>query len=319
MSFILSEPYARVYESFMAFASLRVTGQGYGTLEKNVRLVLKWFEREDIILEEATIQDALSFRYAESSRTKKDGNPVSSGTVCNRLKAARSVFRWMVLKEMRKTNPFDEVKNPRVGEPLSRNVLTEAQMGVLLEKLTAFDEAGDEKRRVRRYRVHVIAEVLYASGLRIAEAASLIPDNVDVRQRLIYVPEGKGQKARVAFLTSYASDVLRLYLEEGRAFVFGSYDRPNSHTLFGAWHGRLMAVVNEEVEAVCRSLDLPVITSHGFRHSLGTHLLRNGCDMRHIQAILGHERLATTEVYTRVDKDELRESLDTFHPRRMHG
>jgi len=61
-----------------------------------------------------------------------------------------------------------------------------------------------------------------------------------------------------------------------------------------------------------------VITSHGFRHSLGTHLLRSGCDMRHIQVILGHEALSTTQIYTKVDKEDLKKSLDAFHPRRWN-
>ncbi len=182
--------------------------------------------------------------------------------------------------------------------------------------IAVFDLAGNGTY-VKNNRLHVIAELLYASGLRIAEAASLIPDNLDLRQRLVYVPEGKGQKARIAFLSGFACDVLACYLEQGRTAVLGPYGRLYGNALFGANSGRIMAVVNEELASVCRELDIPVISSRGFRCSLGTHLLKRGCDMRHIQVILGHDRLATTQVYTRVDKDEIRESLDTFHPRQM--
>ncbi len=317
MGTVLSEAYAGIYQSFLSYAEPRVTKQGYETLAQNTRIVLQWFETEDILLPLATIQDAMAYRAAESRRVKRDGNLISSGTVCNRLKAARSLFHWMVLEGLRSTNPFDEVKNPRIAEPLSRNVLGEAQMGCLLEKLSHFHEVPDRQQRIRRYRLHVIAELLYASGLRIAEAASLISDNLDLRQRLIYVPEGKGQKARIAFLSGFASDVLSSYLAHGRTVVLGTYYRPYGHLLFGANAQRIGTVVNEDLASVCHELEIPVITSHGFRYSLGTHLLKNGCDMRHIQAILGHERLGTTQIYTRVDKDEIRESLDTFHPRRF--
>jgi site-specific recombinase XerD len=317
MGRVLSEAYAGLYQSFMAYSEPRVTKQGYETLAKNTLVVLKWFETEDILLTDATIQDAVAFRAAESRRITKAGHPVTSGTVTNRLKAARSLFKWMTLEGLRMTNPFDEVKNPRQSEPLSRNVLNETQMGMLLEKLSAFHEMPNLRNRLRRYRVHVIAEVLYASGLRIAEASSLVPDNIDLRQRLIYVPEGKGQKARIAFLSGFASDVLSCYLEKGRSAVLKSFQRRCGHTVFGARPGRVTAVVNEELASVCWELELPVISSHGFRYSLGTHLLKRGCDMRHIQAILGPERLGTTQIYTKVDKDEIRSSLDTFHPRRM--
>jgi site-specific recombinase XerD len=317
MGTVLSEAYASLYQSFLAYAEPRVTKQGYGTLAKNTRIVMKWFEDEDILLTGATIQDALSFRSAESRRITKEGNPVSSGTVCNRLKAARSLFRWLTLEGLRKDNPFDEVSNPRSADVLSRNVLNEAQMSCLLGKLIRFHEVPDRRQRLRRYRLHVIAELLYASGLRIAEAARLVPDNLDLRQRLVYVPEGKGQKSRIAFLSGFACDVLFCYLEQGRKAVLGPYYHTYADTLFGANSGRIMAVVNEELSSVCRELELPVISSHGFRYSLGTHLLKNGCDMRHIQEILGHERLATTQIYTRVDKDELKKSIDTYHPRKI--
>lgn len=317
MGTVLSEAYAEIYQSFLAYAETQVTKQGYETLAKNTRIVLKWFEDEDILLADAAIQDAVAFRASEARRITREGHPVSSGTVSNRLKAARRLFHWMTLEGLRQTNPFDEVKNPKTASILSRNVLTEAQMNLLLEKLSRFHEIPERRQRRRRYRVHVIAELLYASGLRIAEAASLVSDNLDLRQRLIYVPEGKGQKARIAFLSGYACDILSCYLEQGRSAVLGPYSRLYGHTLFGAHAGRIMAVVNEELEDVCHELEIPVISSHGFRYSLGTHLLRHGCDMRHIQAILGHEKLATTQIYTRVDKDEIRESLDTFHPRRL--
>jgi site-specific recombinase XerD len=172
--------------------------------------------------------------------------------------------------------------------------------------------------RLERYRLQVIGEFLYATGLRISEAASLTPDNIDTLSRTVYVAEGKGRTSRLAFMTGFAAEVMAHYLNRGRKAVLGGGNGKHGHTLFGTCPERLMVVVNKGLLKTCTLLDLPVITSHGFRHSLGTHLLHAGCDMRYIQVILGHERLRTTQVYTRVDKEELRESLDKYHPRRRH-
>jgi site-specific recombinase XerD len=171
-------------------------------------------------------------------------------------------------------------------------------------------------QRLRRYRLHVIAEFLYATGLRITEAAMLIPPNIDTVSRIVYIPEGKGGKARLAFMTGFAAEVMEPYLNRGRHPILAAGSRKYGHTVFGTHPERLMALVNQELKKTCGALDLPVISSHGFRHSLGTHLLHGGCDMRYIQLILGHESLQSTQVYTRVDKEELKDSLDRFHPRR---
>jgi site-specific recombinase XerD len=109
------------------------------------------------------------------------------------------------------------------------------------------------------------------------------------------------------------------YLNRARRAVLSKSGRKYGNTVFGVHPERLTAVVNQELKKNCRALDLPAITSRGFRHSLGTHLLRAGCDMRYIQAVLGHDSLQSTQVYTRVDKDELKDSLDRFHPRRRQS
>jgi len=234
-----------------------------------------------------------------------------AGTCCNALKAARVLFRYLVTSGRRDSNPFLAVRYPRLPHRISRNVLTEAQMNALLERLRQFTS-------IEQYKIHVIAELLYATGLRIAEAASLEPKDIDIRQRLVNVREGKGGKSRTAFLTGYAADVLECYLAQGRDAVLRNYHgpRPQGHTIFCVGFARLKQEINHALRETCRVLELPVITSHGFRHSLGTHLLRAGCDMRHIQVILGHDRLRTTQVYTHVDKDDVKASLDAHHPRK---
>jgi integrase/recombinase XerD len=308
-------PLADLADAFLASQKLLVSVQGFTTLRGLTFRMLAWFDAEELDTQTITIQDALRYQAYLSERLTKDGQKIGTGTMLNYLKTARRFFSYLVQIELLATNPFLELKQPRLGKHLSRNVLTEAQMGKLLSALERFDELPTLMRRLRRYRVHVVAELLYATGLRIAEAGALRPADLDLSQRLVYVRAGKGGVPRTAFLTAYACEVLARYLASGRERVMVLRDRCHGDTLFGAGKGQLAMLVNAELHELCTELEIPVITTHGFRHSLGTHLLRAGADMRHIQVILGHEALATTQIYTQVDKDDLKRSLDTFHPR----
>jgi len=315
MGYVLSYHSACLMDEFLASEKPKVSLQGYTSLEGLTRRVLTWFDNEELDLRQVGINEAMQFASWIAERQTDEGQPYAVGTVCNYLKVARRFFAFLVLTERIRTNPFAEVRYPRVPQHLSRNVLSEAQMGCLLRELGRFDEAPTWQEMMRRYRVHVIAEFLYATGLRIAEACSLCVHHLDLEHRLVYVPHGKGGQPRTAFLTGYAGEVMSRYLAGGREKVLAGFERQYAHTLFGLHWQRLAAVVNKELALVCQSLGMPAITTHGFRHSLGTHLLRAGCDMRYIQVILGHEALQTTQIYTRVDKDDLRRSLDAFHPR----
>lgn len=315
MNYELATADADLYEEFLAAVKRRVTSQGFTSLAGRVKRVLQWFEAEELDILEVTIREALRYQSYLAEHRDESGEFYTTGTMHNYLKAARSFFEYLRTSERIEENPFMELRYPRLSEHLSRNVLTEAQMGALLRELGRFDELPVWWMRERRYRVHVLAEVLYATGLRISEACSLIDSDFDLANRLVYLREGKGGKPRVAYLTEYAAAVVKRYIETGRAATRHGYMRAMGDRTFGANAGRVMSVMNRELETVCVSLGLPVITSHGFRHSLGTHLLRSGADMRYIQAILGHECLGTTQIYTHVDKEDLKKSLDQHHPR----
>lgn len=125
----------------------------------------------------------------------------------------------------------------------------------------------------------------------------------------------KGGRERVAFLGEYAKELLTIYVHRMRPLIFTELNERNSHLLFGVKRVGLNEVVNATLNRVARKLGHKGFTSHKFRHALGYHLLRAGCGIRHIQEILGHKCLRSTEVYTKVDKEELKKVLDTCHPR----
>lgn len=257
----------------------------------------------------------MQFKTDVSKRKTKAGTLISKGTIQNYIKAARGIYSFLMMTEAVKSNPFSEVEYPPSSNHISRNILTESQMNRLLGSLERYYMIQNPRKKSRRYVSHVLAEFLYATGLRIEEASRLMESDIDTIHRYVYVRKGKGGKPRIAFLNGYAADVMRLYLKKGKRIADSIIYGERRSTAFSAEKNVLASLFNREIREICTELDIPVITSHGFRHSLGTHLLRAGCDIRKIQAILGHEKLSSTQIYTRVYSEDLKKSIDEYHPR----
>jgi len=303
-----------LYREFLDYYRFRVSRQGYQTIKNLCRYVIVWFEKKGIPLEEATIQDAMEYR--KELYDPEDGQKVSAGSIYNRLKMGRKLFKFMVKFGKRQTNPFLEVRYPRLPDGISRNILNEMQMNRLMDALSMFHNAETADKRLEKYRAHVAAVLLYATGMRISEAAGLLPEDVDIKRREVIIHSGKGGKSRIAFLTGYAADVLDYYIRYGRPTLLKRRWRKHGNRLFGADVATLASAVNRELKKTCKELKIPVITCHGLRHSLGAHLLHAGCDVRHIQIILGHDKLNSTQRYTRVDRDDLKNIIDRYSPQK---
>lgn len=317
MNYTLSEHYNTLYNEYINHEKNLVSQQGFISLKNRTRFVLKWFEKEKNSPENATITDALNFKEYICKKTKINGKCISTGTMLNYLKAAKKLFKYLLLTDRIKTNPFEEITNPRIPKHISRNVLTESQMNCLLNKLKDFNSTSSAKESLNRYCCHVYSEFLYATGLRANEAASLVLSDIDLNQRTVYVSSGKGGKARTAYMTSYAANIMKIFIEDTRKIVFYKTYIKQKQLVFGLSSHSLEEKLNKELKKVCTELKIPIITSHGFRHSLGTHLLRAGCDIRYIQTILGHDSIESTQIYTTVYKEDLKMSLDKYHPRQL--
>lgn len=214
---------------------------------------------------------------------------------------------WLVETGAVRANPF--YRMPRVKEPknLPRDIPTVAELHEGLEGLRTFWKAPTIRERRQLYRLHVIAELLYATGMRLNELAHLVEDDIDWDHRIVHIRVAKGGLEREAYLSEYAAMVLRIYVTSMREAVNRYHD---SATLFGCADAHTMdQSLNRRLKATFG------FTSHTFRHTVGTHLLKAGCDLRFIQLILGHEDLDSTAVYTKVSKEDLRGQLDAFHPR----
>lgn len=310
----LSARTASLIAAFLEEERPKVTEQGYKSIERLVRQVGYWLDEAELEAAEVSIREALAWQCTLAGKRNAEGRPYQAGTVNNHLKAARRFFDYLVKTGAAYANPFRTLRRVKIGDHLSENALTVEQMGRLLDSLSRFDELTPWWRRLKVYRVHAAAELMYSAGLRAAEAAALEPVDLDLASRTVWVRSGRSGQGRTAFLTNYATDVLGEYLKQ-RSALFHSYERVYGHTLFGTGYERLREVVNEVLAETCAALGLPMITSYGFRTSLGAHLVEAGCDLRHVQLLLGFRNLGSTQTYLRRCKESLRNAVDAAHPR----
>jgi integrase/recombinase XerD len=300
------------FKEYLALAGF--TAEGVKKGGRMIRKFYRFLDEHGYEAEEMRAREARRYERWLIETGKDDGEKYAAGTIRNLLKVCSRFYEYLRKKGAVPDNPFLEIKKIKCRRGIPKNVLKEGEMNRLLRELSRYLEEEGLFNQIARYQAHVIAELQYATGLRIAEVAGLKEEDIDFDREIIRVRHGKGGKDRAAFLNEYACRILRLYCDEIRPFIMGRYARRNTG-IFGSGAGHLAAKVNRVLREACSRLGCDKITTHGFRHSLGYHLLRSGCDIRYIQEILGHESLRTTEIYTQVDKEDLRQVLDEFHPR----
>ncbi len=249
---------------------------------------------------------------------------LSASSIGGRLAAIRSMYRHAARQGWISTNPVAGVRSPKRPGRLPR-VLSVEDAAHLVEAprgLAARPASGPmgERAAATARRDAAILELLYATGMRISELASLTLDRVDLAQRRLRVI-GKGAKERELLFGDPAALVLRGYLAEGRP-VLAARAAAGTHAATGQLflnssggpltdRGARM-VVDRWVTAS----QVPANTSpHTLRHSFATHLLEGGADLRTVQELLGHARLATTQTYTHLSDASLRSAYRSAHPR----
>ena len=204
------------------------------------------------------------------------------------------------------TDPAAAIEYPRQEKRLPRGVLTVAEARAIVE--------APDLSTLMGLRDRAILETIYATGVRAGELGSLKREDVDTEERLLLLL-GKGRKDRNVPLTRAAAEAIEAYLAYGRPRMSGAR---KSQLLFLAHRGGKMhdAHLNDVVgKAAFRAGVKRHATCHTLRHSVATHLLKGGADIRHIQMLLGHSSLQTTERYTRVEVSDLKEVMKRAHPR----
>lgn len=236
---------------------------------------------------------------------QKDGGARSS--VARRIAAFRSFFKYLVKREIIELDPTEGLRAPKQPRRLPKVVSEE-----LIEHLMNAPDA----RTPTGLRDRAILETLYATGLRVSELLGLKVQDIDVRSDEISVI-GKRNKERLVLVGSRAVDALSCYIDHGRPKLAANNQKPPD-SLFLGYRGTSMVpssiqrIVSKHVEQVSSTLK---ISPHTLRHSFATHLMNHGADLRSVQELLGHESVVTTQIYTHVSRERLKEVYDRAHPR----
>ena len=240
-----------------------------------------------------------------------DAHQYSAATLARKIATLRSFFKWAARNKLSATNPMVAIRTPRQTKRLPK--------AITIEQVEQLLSAPDEKD-VLGTRDRALLQTLYSTGLRVSELVGLTFADVDFEQKVLRV-KGKGNKDRLVPLGQRAMDTMGRYVERLRTdprFASVLKGEADKTPLFINKHGKRLSS-----RSVRRKLDKYLglvgldssISPHTLRHTFATHLLDNGADLRSVQALLGHQSLSTTQVYTHLSGQRLREAYDKAHPR----
>lgn len=254
----------------------------------------------------------VTYRYRRSKAEGTPPKPLASRSRWDAMAAVCRLFRWLVASRFLVADPSASIQLGQRKRFSPVNVLTEEEAARLL--------AVPDTRTLIGLRDRALLELLYSSGLRRAEASVLDVTDVDLVNGTVLVRCGKGGKDRLVPLGKNAAEAVRRYLEKARPLLAR---KPGLMALFlvadrcGQTGNRLSGVaIKYRIALLARSAGIERrVTPHALRHSLATHLLRAGADVRHVQAILGHARVDTTEAYTHLVIGDLARAHARSHPR----
>jgi site-specific recombinase XerD len=250
-----------------------------------------------------------------------DGHARSS--VAQRLAAIRSFHRWAARTELAPGDPWGAIATPRLPRRLPRVLEVEQierLLAVIDEDLAAAGTASDPRAATSlalALRDRALVETAYAAGLRISELAAAQLGLLDLQRGELRV-YGKGRRERIGLLGRPARFAIAAYLEDGRPVLLVDAAGEAPSEVFLNHRGRPLGVrgLRYRLDRLCRRAGLPEgVSPHTLRHSFATHLLDGGADLRIVQELLGHESLATTQVYTHVSPTRLRSAYLDAHPR----
>ena len=295
------------------FDWMRVTGYSEDTVRARktaLRRFIVWCE-ERALRDPKDITKPILERYQRHLfyYRKVDGRPMTLGTQFGCLAPLKTFFKWLAKENHILYNPASEITLPKLPKHLPRVILSIQEVEAILREAEPSTASGLRDR--------AMLETLYSTALRRMELPGLALYDVDLTRRLVMVREGKGKRDRVVPIGERAAAWVDKYLQEARpqlligdteSLFLTDYGEPMSPEYVAERVRRYMHFAGVKKPGAC----------HLFRHACATHMLENGADTRFIQALLGHADLGTTQIYTRVSIDKLREIHDATHPAKLH-
>ncbi len=281
-------------------------------IERSVDAFIAWCDQRGVVRPNEVTRPVLE-RYARHLYyyRKPDGAPLSFRSQYNKLSALKGYFRHLVRKNHLLSNPAADLDLPKIGQPLPKAVLSHAEMEQVLSQPDVETEQGVRDR--------AILETLYSTGMRRMEVTALRIYDLDVGRRTVTIRRGKGNKARVVPIGERALDWIDRYITDVRP---GLVVDPSEDALFLSVYGERLS--NDGLSSrVSKYVDAAAIGKRGschlFRHTMATLMLEGGADVRFVQEMLGHAKLDTTQIYTRVSIRRLKQVHELTHPSAKRG
>lgn len=231
---------------------------------------------------------------------------MTSASQARILSGIKAFYKFMLMENLLSHNPSEQIEAPRLTRKLP-DTLNILEIDALIAAIDLSKPDG--------FRNKTMLEVLYSCGLRVTELITLKISNLYLEDDFIKIL-GKGNKERLVPIGEQASKLLKIYLEQIRVHL--NIKKGQEDFVFLSKRGTLLSrvMVFMIIKSLAEKTGLKKsISPHTFRHSFATHLIEGGADLRAVQEMLGHESITTTEIYTHLDREYLRETIIQYHPR----
>ncbi len=232
---------------------------------------------------------------------------LSARTQARILSGLKAFYKYLVVDDIITDDPTELLEAPKIGRKLP-DVLSVAEINALIDAIDLSKPEGERNK--------AMLETMYSCGLRVSELVNLKLSNLMLNEGFIHV-FGKGSKERIVPIGSFAIKHINIYIKSIRNHQY-NIKKESQDILFlnrrGAKLTRVM--VFTIIKQLCSTAGIKkAISPHTFRHSFATHLVEGGADLRAVQEMLGHESITTTEIYTHLNREYLRQAILDFHPR----
>ena len=230
---------------------------------------------------------------------------LSKSTISRKLSSLRTFYKYLVLNNKADSNPFTLVTSPKKEKRIPKFINYNN-----IEEIFNIPNINTKQGQ----REKIILEILYSSGVRVSELVNIKIKDIDFNNKSILI-FGKGKKERIVAFGDYARNMLNMYINDGRNKLLDGIE--SEYLIVGEKKEQLTTRrVEQIIDDIIKKTSIKLnITPHMFRHTFATHLLDNGCDLLAVQELLGHESLTSTEVYTHVSNEHLRDVFLKCHPR----
>lgn len=260
--------------------------------------------------------DELTLNHARNWQAEGLRAGLKRSTLARRASSAKCFSAWLAVQGLTEVDAIARLQAPRANKALPTTVQVDEMQNVLTQLRQNYDELAttdDRKAAAIAQRNRAIIELLYATGIRVAELCSTDCADFDLNRNTLSVV-GKGNKPRVVPFGIPAAEVLDQWLSDGRSCL--ATKAATDAAFLGVRGGRLNPrQARTIVHKAMLMIEHGELAPHALRHTAATHILQGGADLRVVQELLGHSSLATTQIYTHVDSDRLKSVFNQAHPR----